>query len=118
MRRRTRPEAATPQPRLKLGPQGKAGACFNLAEGLLTGPFGQGQAADPRSLSTGDDRRGQAQLLQTTEVGLHLDVEWVHQTKNHRNATGGLELFDQTLNKDFLALATTSSFRWANRNGA
>ena len=29
-----------------------------------------------------------------------------HQTRDHFDSTGGLDLFDQTLNKDVLALAT------------
>ncbi len=106
MRRHPRPEAATPQPRLRLEPEGKAGAAVDLAQGLLTGPLGQEQAADPCGFRAGDDCRGQAQLLRTTEVGLNLSVQLVHQTRDHFDATGGLDLFDQTLNKDVLALAT------------
>ena len=106
MRRRPRPEAATPQPRLTLGPEGKAGAGVDLAQGLLTGPLGQGQPADPCGFRAGDDRRGQAQLLRTTEVGLQLSVQLVHQTRDHFDSTRSLDLFDQTLNKDALALAT------------
>ena len=69
MRRRPRPEAATPQPRLNLGPQGKAGAGVDLAQGLLTGPLGQGQAADPCGF-----RAGAVDLLQGREgLGMLLD---------------------------------------------
>ena len=106
MRQRPRPEAATAQPRLTLGPEGKVGAVVDLAQGLLTGPLGQGQPADPCGFRAGDDRRDQAQLLRTTEVGLHLSVQLVHQPRDHFDSTGGLDLFDQTLNKDVLALAT------------
>ena len=106
MRQRPRPEAGTPQPRLRLGPEGKAGSGVDLAQGLLTGPLSQGQQADPCGFRAGDDRCGQAQLLRTTEVGLHLSVQLVHQTRDHFDSTRGLDLFDQTLNKDVLALAT------------
>ena len=61
MHRRPRPEAATPQPCLRLGPERAAGTGFDLAQGLLTRSLGQGQAADPCGFRAGDERRGQAQ---------------------------------------------------------
>ena len=106
MRRRPRPETAAPRPRLKLGPERAARIGFDLAQSLLTSPFGKRKPADRHRGRAGNDRRGQAQLFRPTEIRLHIGIQLIHESRDHSNAAGSLDLLDHSRNNNVLALTT------------